>query len=187
MAQSAVDCCNSALQKVGAASILNLSDNSKEARQCNIAFDSNRRSELRKHRWNFAIKRAALAPDSEAPSFDYTYAFTLPSDCLKVLLPHDYACDWVVEGKKILTNDSDVLNLRYIADITDATQWDPTFYDMLSISLALDICEPLTNSSAKVNTLQALYKDAQAEARRNNAFEVLPPEGADDSFWIVRL
>lgn len=187
MAQSIVDCCNSALQKVGAVSILSLSDNTREARQCSIAFDSNRRSELRKHRWNFAVKRAVLAPDADAPAFDYTYQFTLPSDCLKILLPHDYACDWVVEGRKILSNDSAVLNLRYIADITDATQWDPTFYDVLAISLAIDICEPLTNSSAKKNTLEMDYKEVLAEARRNNAFEVLPPEGADDSFWIVRL
>ena len=60
MAQSAVDICNSALQKLGAASILSFQDNSREARQCNIAYDSNRRSELRKHDWNFAIKYTHL-------------------------------------------------------------------------------------------------------------------------------
>ena len=187
MAQSVVDCCNSALQKLGAASILNLSDNSLEARQCTIAFDSNRRSELRKHKWNFAIKRAVLSPDSTAPAFDYLYAFTIPADCIRVLLPEDAYCDWVMEGRKILSNDTDTLNLRYVADITDVTQWDPTFYDLAAISLAIDICEKVTNSTQKKMTLDQEYKEAAASARKANAFENLPASGPADSFWLVRL
>ncbi len=187
MAQSIVDCCNSALQKLGAASILNLSDNSLEARQCTIAFDSNRRSELRKHKWNFAVKRKVLAPDTTAPEFDYLYAFTLPSDCLRVLLPQDAYCDWVLEGRKILTNDSDTLNLRYISDVTDITQWDSAFYDLAAISLAIDVCEKVTNSTQKKMTLDQEYKEAVAQARKANAFENLPADGPADSFWLVRL
>ena len=112
MAQSVIDICNSALQRVGATTILSLSDNSPEARACSVAYDSNRRDELRKHRWNFATQRAVLAPDSTAPAFDFDYAFTLPSDCLRVIRPNTYDLDWVVEGRKILTNDSDTLYLR---------------------------------------------------------------------------
>ena len=187
MAQSSIDICNSALQKLGATSITSFTDNSREARQCNIAYDSNRRSELRKHRWNFAIKRVVLAPDATAPAFDYDYAFTLPGDCLRVLLPNDATLDWVVEGRKILSNLSDTLNLRYIADITDTTQFDPAFYDTLCISLAIDLCEALTNSSGKKQLLDAEYKDAVAHARKNNAFEQLPAEAPDDKWWLVRL
>ena len=187
MAQSTVDCCNSALQKLGAVSIQNLSDNSREARQCSIAFDSNRRSELRKYRWNFAIQRAILAPDAVAPAFDYTYAFTIPSDCLRILLPNDADLDWVLEGRKILTNYGPTLNLRYIADITDATQWDSTFYDMLAISMGIDMCEALTNSTSKKATLDREYADCRAEARLNNAFERLSAEAPDDDFWLVRV
>lgn len=186
MAQSTVDCCNSALQKLGAGSIMALTDNSREARQCTLAYDSNRRSELRKYRWNFAIKREVLAPDAIAPNFDFAYAFTLPSDCLRILLPADSYLDWVLEGRKILTNAGATLNLRYIADITDATQWDSTFYDMLAISMAMDMCEAITNSSSKRVVLEQEYKDCRAEARSNNAFERLSAEAPDDTFWLVR-
>lgn len=187
MAQSAVDCCNSALQRLGATAIASFGDDSREARQCVIAYDSNRRAELRKHRWNFASKRAVLAPDAEAPAFDYLYQFTIPPDCLRVVLPVDHTCDWVLEGRKILTNNDTVLKLRYVADITDVTQWDSTFYDLVSISMSMDMCEMLTNSASKMGRLQDDYRVTLAEARRSNAFEQLPQSGPDDSLWTVRF
>jgi hypothetical protein len=188
MAQSEVDCCNSALQRVGAASIMNLTtDNSREARQCRIAYDSNRRSELRKHTWNFSIKRKVLTPDTETPAFGYQYQFTLPTDCLRVIRPADPECDWKVEGRRLLTNLGDVLYLRYVADITDVTQWDPAFYDMLAIALAIDLVEPITNSPSKKATLQQDYKEALSEARKNNSFERGAAEAQADGFWLARL
>ena len=87
--QSKTDICNSALLRVGASTITDIADDSPEARACSIQYDSNRRSELRRHPWNFAITRVVLAPDSSAPvDKNYTYQFTLPSDCLRVVLPN---------------------------------------------------------------------------------------------------
>lgn len=219
MSQSVVDVCNSALQKVGAASIMSLTDNSREARACNLAYDSNRRDELRKHYWNFAMKRVALAPDVTAPAFDFAYQFTLPSDCLRIMLPNDAYLDWVVEGRKILTNattspfgsnpvnsqpgvvytppggitpgytpttPAPQLNLRYVSDITDCTQWDSSFYNVMAISLAIDICEPLTQSQSKRQVLDAEYKDAVVTARIADAFENLPADPPADEWWLVR-
>lgn len=187
MAQTAVDCCNSALQRVGAASITSLSDNSPEARACSVAYDSNRRDELRKQPWCFAIKRAVLAPDAAAPAFDFTYAFTLPTDCLRVLRPATPDLDWKVEGNKILTNDSDVLYLRYVSEVTDPTQWDPSFYNVVAGALAIDICERLTQSNQKKQMLVAQYNDDVRMARRMNAFEAGPTEAADDGWLVARL
>lgn len=195
MAQSVVDICNSALQRVGAASIVSLSDNSPEARACTIAYDSNRRDELRKHPWNFAVKRVVLAPDSTAPAFDYQYQFTLPSDCIRVLRPATAELDWQVEGRKILTNyGSDYtvssgtpsLNLRYIADITDSTMFDPSFYNVVAAALALDLVEKLTQSNQKKQLLMQDYSDAVKMARRMDAFESGPEDAADDYWWLVR-
>ena len=187
MTQTVVDLCNSALQRVGAASILSLSDNSPEARACTIAYDSNRRDELRKHKWNFALARVILAPDSTAPVFDYDYQFTLPSDCLRVIRPNTADLDWQVEGRKILTNDSDTLYLRYIYDVTDVTQWDASFYNVCAAALAVDICEKLTQSNTKKQLLQSEYQDAVKVARRMDAFEGGPEDAPEDGWWIARL
>lgn len=187
MAQSVVDICNSALQRVGATTILSISDNSPEARACSVAYDSNRRDELRKQKWNFAKKRIVLAPDATAPAFDYTYAFSLPSDCLRVIRPATSNLDWQVEGRKILTNDSDTLNLRYIADITDATAFDPSFYNVIAAALALDLVERLTQSNTKKQLLIKDYDEAIMAARRANAFEAGPEEAPEDDWLLARL
>jgi len=199
MAQSAIDICNSALSRVGAASIVSLTDNSPEARVCALQYDSNRRDELRKYTWNFAIKRVVLAPDTTAPAFGATYAFTVPADCLRILLPKDPYLDWVYEGGKILTNyavspsdysESDIgspaLALRYIADIEDATKFDATFYNIVAIALAMDVCEKLTQSNQKKANLQAEYADAIKRARASDSIEMAPKEPADDSYWLAR-
>ena len=187
MAQTVIDCCNSALQRVGATTILSLSDNSPEARACTVAYDSNRRDELRRHRWNFSIKRVVLAPDTTAPAFDYTYAFTLPSDCLRIIRPPTSDLDWQIEGRKILTNDGSTLYLKYIADIEDASQWDPSFYNVVAGALAIDICERLTQSNQKKQYCVAAYNEDVKMARRVDAFESGPEDAADDDWWNARL
>lgn len=187
MSQSVIDVCNSALLRVGASTILSLSDNSPEARACSVAYESNRRDELRKHQWNFALGRAVLAPDAVAPAFDYDYAFTLPSDCIRVIRPPTYDLDWIIEGRKILTNDGDTLYLRYIKDVEDVTQWDPSFYNVISAALALDIVEKLTQSNTKKQLLLTEYNDAVVLAKRVDAFEAGPEDSADDAWWVARL
>ena len=215
MSQSVIDCCNDALAMVGASSIINLTDNTKSARVCSVFYDCNRRALLRRHRWNFAIKRVQLAPDAAAPAFGKAYQFTLPNDCLKVILPRKDNLDWVVEGRKILSDCNDngaddgdgnwllagnlaaqqstgvantapVLNLRYIADIEDCTQWDSVFYDLLSDAIAIDICEPLTNSTSKKASLERHYQEAVEDAEQFDSFEKISQEPPSDSFWLVR-
>lgn len=187
MAQTAIDCCNSALQRIGAASITSLSDNSPEARACALAYDSNRRDELRKHPWSFAILRAVLAPDAIAPAFGYLYAFTLPINCLRLLRPAAPDLDWVIENRKILTNNDTALNIRYVADIEDATLWDPSFYNVVAGALAMDIVEKLTQSNSKKQALINMYMDDVKAARKVNAFESGPVEAVDDPWWTARM
>ena len=203
MSQSQTDSCNSALQRVGAATIMDITDNSREARACAVAYDSTRKAELRKRKWRFALKRVTLAPDTTSPNFEYQYAFTLPSDCLRIVLPADNPdLYWSLEGRKILTNYTQspflgagfqpaatgpALFLRYIADIEDTTQWDPAFYEMFAIKLATAICEPLTQSNQKKGGLIAEYKEALMAAAKAQAFETLPADPPADGWWIARV
>lgn len=183
--QSVTGICNRALQLVGSAQqIMNLTDNSREARSVNRAYDACRRQELRTHPWNFAIKRAQLSNDSTAPAFDEEYAFTLPADCLRVLIPKSVARDWKVEGRKIVASTALPLDLRYIADITDPTVFDAAFCEVLAARIALAIVEDMTQSTAKQQQLGTVYKNFLAEARRADALESVP-EVPDDSSWIT--
>lgn len=198
MAQTAVDICNSALLRNGAASIMSLDDNSPEARACVVCYDSNRRAELRKYVWRFSVRRVQLAPDTATPPFGFNYQFTLPEDCLRVLPNGDAQSDWSVEGRKVLTNypdsvtasdgstASNVLNLTYIADVEDVTQFDSAFYDVMALSMASDLCEKLTQNAQKKAVIDREYASAVAEARRTNAFETIPRTAADTGWFLAR-
>jgi hypothetical protein len=202
-AQSQTDICNSALSRLGAATIINMTDNSREARACAVQYDSNRRSELRNRSWNFAVKRAVLAPDVTAPAFEYKYAFTLPADYLRLIWPmNDPYLDWKLEGEKILTNTfqspylgagyqlpgatGPMLMVKYVADIEDPGLFDPMFYDLLCITLAIDICEVLTQSNTKKQALMAEAKEKLDAAAKAKCFEAAPQEPPDDTWWLVR-
>lgn len=182
---SEVSICNRALQKLGAARITSLSDNSVNARACNAAYSDVRDAVLRSHPWQFAIKRASLASSTTAPAHTYTYAFPLPSDCLR-LLPPDYDdVDWQIEGNAILTNDT-TCEIRYLAQITDPNAMDPMFREVLSCRLALEMCEELTQSNSKLEGIMAQLKLATTEARRNNAFERRSETPQTDSWILAR-
>ena len=209
MAQSIVGIANRALQLLGAGAVLNLTDNTLEAVECMRCYDSCRRAELRAHIWNFATARVSLAPDATAPAFGYQYQFSLPVDCVRIVYPNDAELDWKVEGRKILTNSlvspfgsspyngvvvtSGVatlgaqLNLEYIQDVQDPTVFDPCFCEALAARMARAMCERLTQSNQKQQTLAEAYKEAISEARLTDAFESLPQDPPDDDFWLARV
>lgn len=183
MSQSATGIANRATQLVGASAILNLTDNSPEAREVSRAYDACRRAELRARRWNFAIQRALLAADTQAPTFGGSYRYALPADCLRVLIDRDTPTDWHIEGRSITTAQPGPLPVRYVADVTDATAFDPTLCEALAARIGIAIVERLTQSNQKKQGLKDDYRAAIAEASAVNAFEKLPAD-APDSAWL---
>ncbi len=189
MATSKVEICNRALQILGASSISSLTENSENARQCNLAYEPVKKAELRKHNWSFAIERASLAADATAPAFGRSNAFELPSDCLKVLSPYPEDNtndrDWIIEKRKILTDESAPLQIRYIYDVTDPNQFDALFAESLAAKMALEMSEALTQSNSKKEfSANKHYKDAIREAKMANAIERVPQDGPEDK-WIT--
>jgi hypothetical protein len=187
MATSDVSICNLALQKLGAARITALTDDSRNARSCNACYTLERDKELRAHPWTFATKRIVLAPDATAPAFDFDYAFSIPQDCLRILPPNTYALDWKFESNKILTNAGDTLNLVYTARIEDPTVYDPCFVEALACKMAWHMCEEITQSNQKKADVASEYKFAIADAKKSNAFEKLSDTPPEDSWVAARL
>jgi hypothetical protein len=184
MAVSDVSICNLALQKLGASRIASLTENSTEGKACNACYTSMRDAELRAHPWSFAITRVILAPDATAPAFDYDYAFTKPTGCLRILPPNTRNLDWHYEGNKILTNDGDTLNLRYVAQITDPAAFDSLFVEALACKLAWHMAEELTQSNTKKAAAVQDYRLVISAARRANAFEQISDDPPVDD-WVA--
>jgi hypothetical protein len=107
-------------------------------------------------------------------------------------LPNDYtegaySSDWKVEGRKILTNDEAPLNIRYIARITDSTQYDALFIEALACKMAIEMCEELTQSNTKRELAYKEYINTMRDARRMNAFENNPAEQQTDGWVTSRI
>lgn len=188
---SEVDIANRALQKLGADQIVSLTQDSENARAVNLCYSYIRDAELRAHPWNFAIKRASLAADATAPAFGYSYAYTLPSDCLR-LLPPDVEVnynshDWQIEGRKIMTNDGAPLEIRYIKREEDPNQYDSLFVECLSSKIAVELCEKLTQSNTKGQAARDDYVRGIREARKLNAFENISAVEQTDTWITCRI
>lgn len=187
---SEVGICNRALQKLGAKRIVSLTDDSVNARACNTAYAAVRDGELRAHPWSFATNRAQLSADSSAPLFGRAASYQLPSTCLRLLSPYPEvnlnSMDWVIEGRKIYTNDSAPLNVRFTDQVTDPNQMDALFREALACKLALEMCEELTQSNTKKADIRSDYTAAIREARRSNAMEKIAEMPPEDTWVTVR-
>lgn len=190
MAASVVGICNRALQKLGAARITSLSEDSVNARACNTAWEACRLAELRKHPWSCAIQRASLAADATAPDWGRANAFTLPSDYIRLVKPYpednSYTLDYVIESGKILSDEDAPLYIRYVGDVTDAAQMDPLLREAISCRMAIEMCEEITQSNSKKAGVKADYTEVIAEAKRANAIEQVPSTQPDDEWITVR-
>ena len=190
MATSEVSICNIALQELGATRITSLDENTRNARSCNACYEAMRDLELRDHNWNFAGVRAVLAPHATAPISDYTYAFILPTDCLKVRRVNTNETDFRRENhlgaQAILTSSSNTLYLLYTQRVTDVAQFDPLFSHMLSCRIAMQMCEEITQSNTKLENIARLYQNAQIRAKALNAFDTTADDEPEDTWLSAR-
>lgn len=95
--------------------------------------------------------------------------------------------DWELEGGYIVTADSPVIILRFVADIQDVALMDPMFCEGLGARIGLEICEPLTQSDSKLGTISQIYKTFMNEARCINGIESGPIEPPLDDYLACRF
>lgn len=192
MSQSKTDIFNLALSFLGAQRVASPTENSKNARVLNDVYDIVRRAELRKvPAWNFSIKNAQLAASGTDPLFDMAYSYPLPPDYLSVVAPFDKANyndrDWVIQGNQIFTDWGSPLNFRYCYDVTDEGLFDPLFATALAAKLAEAVSDSITQSNSKIQIANTRYKEAIADARKANAFDIVSQSMPQDTWWTVRL
>lgn len=94
--------------------------------------------------------------------------------------------DWLFEGDFILTRCVGVIVLRFIADIQDVSKMKALFCECLAAQIALAVCEPLTNSTAKLTTIAQILKKKESEAITINAIEAGSEEAPLDDWLATR-
>lgn len=195
---SSVEIVNSALTKLGAKRIMDLSDTQKEAREMNAIFELRRDYLLRTYNWSFAMKRASLSALVTTPEWGYTLEYQLPTDCLRVVQVNDYwdvpgYADYLnspdeemyrIEGRTIRTNLGAPLKLRYLRKVTNSGEFDAAFNEVFACDLAFNCAEALTQSNSKKESAREDRREAVMMAVRSNAIE-LPPQMLPDSSWVL--
>ena len=190
MAGSQTEICNIALNMLGADRITAITDESANARRLNDIYEEVLFDVLREHPWNFAIQRAQLARLGSNPLFEYDCQFQLPNDCLRVISASDssgYAItdnDYKIEGRALLCDETTIY-IKYIAKITDPTQYDTQFIYLFATRLAAETAYAITNNKATADLLMQLYTARLEKAKASDAQESSSIETQDLDLWTI--
>ena len=108
---------------------------------------------------------------------EYSYAYALPSDFLRVMKIHNGTTDSIaadldykVEGKNIVTNQTTVY-LVYVALDTDPNNYDAYLREAISHQLAADLAYAITNNATLANNYLTRADERLREARFIDATE----------------
>jgi hypothetical protein len=146
--------CNMALGRIGAKRINNLDDaeeTKQEAILCRLHYKQTRDALIRSHWWRFARSRKTLSANTTSPDFEWDNAYDLPNDFMRMWLKpfednsigfHNTRRTYSLEGKQLLS-DEGTMEIRYIRKVTDVTEFDPLFVEVLVLQLALKMVIPL--------------------------------------------
>lgn len=200
---------NRALQLLGSQPIASLTENSRGAKAVNRAYIPVLYSELRANFWNFSIKRAVLVAAVNKPQFGKNNYYVLPPDFLDLASPDQITTynygqipsvpnipatqeDFQIESYDdstiaIASNIGSPIYIRYVSSNLKESIFDVCFAEAFAASLAMEICEELTQSNSKIQTAAKMYEDAIDKAKKRNAFEMKPIEAPIDRYLTVRL
>jgi len=175
--------CRLALDHIGATSIAELSETSKEAQLCRRLYAPCRDQVLRDHAWNFALTHARLASVAidDADLYRFAYAYVYPADCLRAIEIDRGGLDIdpiefrilrmnAYQGRVVLTDQENAI-LIYIAQVTQTGQFDPMFAMALSYRLAAELAMPLTGKESIVQGMTQMYQQQINTAGRADAEE----------------
>lgn len=178
---------NLALRRLGADRITDLDDDDEGARAVSDVYELVRDQVLRAHPWNCALVRKSLAPDDTDPVYGYDYQYTLPSDpyCLRIWRI-DGNPEYVIEGRKILTDEGTELKILYISRVTDPEQFDAQLVVAMAAHIAHEIAFRLTNSRTAEDEMKKWAKETLALARSSDAQEGTPEDVEADDFLNSR-
>jgi len=188
---SSIQICNKALQRIGAARITSLEDNTASSKACLAIFDTTVEEVLSMADWSCARRSAELAQTNNTPTYGYDYEYQLPTDpkCLRVIstdMTPNGAEDYVIQGDKLLCNETSV-SITYTALLTAAGDFGPFFSKALAAKLAVELCYAFTATQAKVDAMQQQADKDFMEAIAADSIQGSPISMRNDEYDGSRL
>jgi len=154
---SETDFLNDALGQISQPAIASIDDGTPNAVWCKTYWPQLRKALLRAHHWNFAEDRVELAQEAVAPLFEFSYAYALPADLVKIKVYNGnivanttfdpdawmiFQGFYKVEGRSLYSNDGQA-KIVYVKDVENPNLWDALFYQAASAWLASKLALPI--------------------------------------------
>jgi len=95
--------------------------------------------------------------------------------------------DWEFEANYLVTREIDPITFRFVADFTSVPDMDPMFCEGLGARIAFEVCETLTQSTAKLINIEKAYEKFMTEARLVNGIETGAEEPPEDDYITCRI
>jgi hypothetical protein len=185
---SATHIVNNALIRLGAKNITDLdTDGTQTSATMVQLYEHTRDSLLRQHFWNFAIKRVSLAADAVTPAFEYANQYTLPADFIRVKKIYNSDLPYTIEGGSLLIDQSTELQLIYVSRVTDVTQFDTLFTQVLILMLAILAAARIVGDGYKTGPLLQELNQLLLEAKIVDAQDGTPETLIVSAFQEARL
>ncbi len=183
--------CNLALGELRTAPIVDIAEDTLEARECARYYPQCLRTLLERHDWAFANRRASLAELADDDrAAEWAHAYVLPAGCatpLRLVTADGGTSDFIVENRTLYTQLGNAV-LEYAAsDVTDG-EMPGLFIDALAYSLAARLAVPIRDSremkgqllqQAEIAFQRAVAEDRNRQPQRD-AF-------SEDTVALVRL
>lgn len=191
MAATVTALVNQALRRIGDERINDILDSDETAVVANELWPQTRDEVLSEHEWRVAMTRRALAELSIDNLTIYEYAYQLPTDpyCLRVLTLLDAAggtyrelgagAPWMVEGR-VLYTDEKTAAIKYIARVTEVSQYDPLLTEAMALRLASKMAFKITQSKEVENDMYQKSLVAVEHAKQRDA-------EASDQGWATEV
>lgn len=176
--------CNLALSRLKVPPITNIDATNPTQIEslCALWFDLSRQIVIRSHPWNFAKKSASINLSTTAPTIQYTDAYGLPNNYLRLrfigeenlgLVGIDYEIE---EDKRLLINNGNgaTLDIGYVKDVTNIAKWDALAIKCLSLTVADNIGYGIVGKNVLKDKVIEDLKQANIEAKAINGQENPP-------------
>ena len=171
-----IDIVNTGLAHLGNEALvqsINPPDGSAEADHC-ARFYPIARDKVLEWGWSFNTRRESMSALVEEPIGGWTFAYSLPNNCLRVLAVYNYGetdennvQPFVQEtnssGELILYTDVEDATVKYAVGITDTAKFSPSCITALGRMMAHFLAGPLIKGAEGQKVSESQYKLAIAE------------------------
>lgn len=176
MALSDIALCTRALIKLGARPIANFTEGSAESEIASLLYAPARDGLLSSYAWSFATLQVNLTRLPTPPVADYLYAYTLPTDVLRVISIGNNGGGQGVPFRlyrDVLHTNAETVTLTYITRPPESIC--PPYFDVaLMARLSAEFCLPLTENTNRADLLAKLADQEFAKARQIDAQQDTP-------------